>query len=275
MKRLSCWGLLLGICLLPIHPAHAVVDDTLEQIEDAVDEPLRIDKSDYTDRKFPPIRLTFKEEVEGGDFDGTDVTTFRTTITGEIRFSITKKYFAAVSTHYGITATEFHGDNEVIKSGKSSEDPWNALHEFSLRYRSQYLLNDHWGAMFASWMVSRYEDGANFDDGLKGAGATAITDRFGSKLSILGGVAISSKIVGNGVSVSPFGQFSWKIDILSRPPGWDFHSNPSGTSRSRLASMPNSRADAGTSTTAMTGWSTEDPSAIARTRSVWASSGNS
>jgi hypothetical protein len=212
MRTLSCWGLLLGICLLPFHPAHATVDDTLEQIEDAADEPLRTDKSYYTDRKFPPIRLTLKEEIEWGDFKGTDVTNFRTTVSGDIRFPITKKFFAVVSTHYGITATEFHGGNEVIKSGKSSEDPWNALHEFSLRYRSQYLMNDRWGVMLAGWMVSRFEDGAKFEDGLKGAGATAITYRFGEKFSIVGGVAVSSKIVGNGVSVSPFGQFSWKID---------------------------------------------------------------
>jgi hypothetical protein len=202
---------MIGIYLIPIHSANADVDDTLEQIEDAAEEPLRTDKSYYDDRKFPPMRLTIKEEIEWGEFKGTDVTNFRTTATGEIRFPITKKYFGAISMHGGITNTNFSG-NTFIESGKSSGDPWNDLYEFSLRFRSQYLINERWGFMLASWMVSRYEDGAKFDDGLKGAGAAAVTYRFGDKFSIVAGAAVASKIVGNGVSVNPFGQFSWKID---------------------------------------------------------------
>ena len=211
MNRLMCWLFLIGIGLISIQSANATVDDTLEQIEDAAEEPLRTDKSDYAARKFPPIRLTVKEEIEWGEFKDTDVTNFRTTATGEVRFPITKKFFGAISTHGGITDTRFSGDT-FIESGKSSGDPWNDLYEFSLRFRSQYLINDRWGVMLASWMVSRYEDGAKFEDGLKGAGATAVTYNFGDKFNIALGVAVASKIVGNGVSVNPFGQFSWKID---------------------------------------------------------------
>jgi len=68
-EKIFCWGFLLGIRLLPIRSANAKVDDTLEQIGDASEELLRTDKSDYTDRKFPPLRLTIKEEIEWGDFD--------------------------------------------------------------------------------------------------------------------------------------------------------------------------------------------------------------
>jgi len=211
MNRLLCWLFLIGIGLISIQSANANVDDTLEQIEDAAEEPLRTDKSYYADRKFPPLRLTIKEEIEWGEFKDTDVTNFRTTATGEIRFPITKNFFGAISTHAGITNTNFSGDT-FIESGKSSGDPWNDLYEFSLRFRSQYVINDRWGLMLASWMVSRFEDGANFEDGVKGAGATAVTYNFGDKFSIAAGVAVSSKIVGNGVSVNPFGQFSWKID---------------------------------------------------------------
>jgi hypothetical protein len=211
MNRLMCWLFLIGIGLISIPSANATVDDTLEQIEDAAEEPLRTDKRYYDDRKFPPMRLTVKEEIEWGEFKDTDVTNFRTTATGEIRFPITKKFFGAISTHGGITNTNFSGDT-FIESGKSSGDPWNDLYEFSLRFRSQYLINDRWGVMLASWMVSRYEDGAKFEDGMKGAGATAVTYSFGGKFNIVAGVAVSSKIVGNGVSVNPFGQFSWKVD---------------------------------------------------------------
>ena len=211
MRRLVFWLFLIGICLAPIHSARADVDDTLEQIEDAAEEPLRTDKSYYEDRKFPPIRLTLKEEIEWGEFKSTDVTNFRTTATGDVRFPITKKYFAAISTHFGITNTRFSGKS-FIQSGKSSGDPWNDLYEFSLRFRSQYLINDRWGLMVASWMVSRYEDGAKFRDGMKGAGAVAVTYNFGDKFNLVAGAALSSRIVGGGVRVNPFGQFSWKID---------------------------------------------------------------
>jgi hypothetical protein len=212
MKRVYCWPFLIMIGLTPVQSANADDDDYLEQIEDATGEPLQTDMSHYVDRKFPPMRLTAKEEIEWGEFNNTDVTTFRTTATGEISFPITKKYFAGVSTSVGTTNTNFSGDSHFIDSGKSSGDPWNDLYEFSLRFRSHYLINDRWGVMLASWMVSRYEDGAKFDDGLKGAGATAITYSFGDKFNIVGGVAVASRIVGGGVSVNPFGQFSWNID---------------------------------------------------------------
>ena len=205
---------MLAVCLIPIHidTANAAVDDTLEQIEDAAESPLRTDKRLTGDRKFPPVRLTIKEEIDWGEFKDTDVTTFRTIAGAEIRFPITEKYLAAVSTQVGVTATDFNGDNRFIYGRRNSGDPWKELHEFSLRYRSQYLVNDSWGLMFAAWMVSRYEDGATFQDGLKGAGATAITYRFGDRFNVVFGVAVSSRVVGNSPSVNPFGQASWKID---------------------------------------------------------------
>ena len=211
MKRLFCWLFLIGFCLLPIHSANAEVDDTLEQVDDAVEEPLRTDKAAYAGRKFPPLRLTLKEEIEWGEFKNTDVTNFRTTATGEVRFPITKKYFAAISTHVGITNTRFSGKT-FIQTGKSSGDPWNDLHEFSLRFRSQYLINDSWGFMLASWMTSRYENGASFQDGMKGAGAAAVTYRFGDKFNVVAGLSVASRIVGGGVSVNPFGYFAWNIN---------------------------------------------------------------
>ena len=213
MWRLGWFGVLLVLCLIPNLSANAAIDDTLEQIEDAVESPLREDKRLAGDRKFPPVRLTIKEEIEWGDFDGTDVTTFRTTAGAEIRFPITRKYLAAVSTQVGITATDFHGDNGFIDTGRpTTKDPWKELHEFSLRYRSQYLVNDNWGVMLAAWMVSRYEDGASFNNGLKGAGATGISYRYGDNITVVLGVSVSSRIVGGGASVNPFGQLAWKID---------------------------------------------------------------
>jgi hypothetical protein len=81
-----------------------------------------------------------------------------------------------------------------------------------LRFRSQYLINDRWGLVLASWMVSRWEQGLNFDDGVKGAGATGASYNLGDKFNFVAGVAVSSKMVGDGMSVNPYGQFSWKID---------------------------------------------------------------
>jgi hypothetical protein len=213
LKRSLYWVFLVGIWLIPVHSADAAIDDTLEQIDDAEEEPLRVEELSLADRKFPPIRLTIREEIEWGDFDGTDVTSFRTTAGAEIRFPITRKYLAAVSTQVGVTATDFNGDNGFIDTGRPiSKDPWKELHEFSLRYRSQYLVNDDWGVMLAAWMVSRYEDGASFNNGLKGAGATGISYRYGDKITVVLGVSVSSRIVGGGASVNPFGQLAWKID---------------------------------------------------------------
>ena len=165
--------------MAPIQSANADDDDYPEQIEDATGEPLQTDMSYYVDRKHPPIRLTAKEEIEWGEFNNTDLTTFRTTATGEIQFPITKKYFAEVLPSIGITNTNFSGDGQFIDIGKSSGDPWSDLYEFSFRFRSKYLLNDRWGFVTSSWTTSRWEQRLSFDDGM---------------------------------SVNPFGQFSWKID---------------------------------------------------------------
>ena len=212
MKRVSCWPFLVMIGLILIQSANADDDDYLEQVEDATGEPLQTEMSYYTDRKRPPMRLTAKQEIEWAEFNNTDVTAFRTTVTGEIQFPITRKYFAEVSTSVGITNTNFSGDSQFIDSGKSSGDPWDDLYESSLRFRSRYVINDRWSFIASSWMTSRWEQGLNFDDGVKGAGATGATYNLGDKFSFVAGVAVSSKLVGGGMSVNPFGQFSWKID---------------------------------------------------------------
>ncbi|CAA0114166.1 Uncharacterised protein [Halioglobus japonicus] len=212
MKRVYSWPLLFLVGLIPIQSFSADNDDYFEQIEDATGEPLQTNMSYYADRKLPPMRLTVREQIEWGEFDDTDVTMFRTTATGAIDIPITKKYFAEVSTTVGITNTNFSGDGQFIDTGKSSGAPWKDLYEFSLRYRSQYLINDDWGLVFAGWMVSRWEEGAGFNDGARGAGATGFSYKLGDNFNFVAGVAVSSKLIGNGVSVSPFGQFSWKID---------------------------------------------------------------
>ncbi len=212
MRRLFFCGLLLAITPCLSTPVQATVDDTLEQIEDAMDDPLLNDKNSRAGRKFPPLRLSAREEVEWGDFDGTDVTMFRTSVSGEVRFPVTEKLLTSISSRYGITATDFGGDKDFVDVGRPSGDPWDELHDFSLRIRSQYSFNDSWGVLFSTWMTSRWEDGSSFDDGVKGAGAVALSYRIGKKFSVAGGVSVSSRIVGSGASVNPFGQLSWMIN---------------------------------------------------------------
>lgn len=212
MKRIYYWSFLFMIGLIPIQYANADEDDYLEQAEDATGEPLLTDISYFEDRKRPRISLTAKEEIEWGEFDDTDVTTFRTTATGAINFPITKKYFAEVSTTAGITNTNFGGDGQFIDTGKSSGAPWKDLYEFSLRFRSRYLINDDWSLVLATWGGSRWEKGAGFDDGLRGAGATGFAYNVTDNFTFVAGVAVSSRMVGGGVSVKPWGQFSWQID---------------------------------------------------------------
>ena len=46
----------------------------------------------------------------------------------------------------------------------------------------------------------------------EGSGAMGATYNLGDKFNFVAGVAVSSKVLGNGMSVNPFGQFTWKID---------------------------------------------------------------
>lgn len=212
MKRFCSWPVLIMIAFIPIQSANAAEDDYVEQLEDATGEPLQTDIDYYADRKGLPMHLTVKEEIEWGEFDNTDVTTFRTTATGQIEFPITPKYFGEVSTTVGVTTTDFSGDNQFIDTGKSSGDPWDDLYEFSARFRSKYVINEQWGLLLSTWAASRWEQGLNFDDAVKGSGAMGASYNLGDKFNFVAGVAVSSKLLSSGVNVNPFGQFTWKID---------------------------------------------------------------
>ena len=162
-------------------------------------------------RKFPPIRLQVKEDIEWGDF-GTDVTTFRTALSGEMRFPIVDNFSGMLSSQFGVTHTDFSGSGGFIDAGQRSGDPWDELYDFSLRLGTRYTINDSWGLIFAGSMTSRWEDGAAFGDGIKGGGATGVSYRYGEALSLTVGVALDSRIVGDGVKVNPFGMLSYEIN---------------------------------------------------------------
>jgi hypothetical protein len=197
-------------------PVLATVDDTLEQIEDAGSDPLKVGIPSLKKVKFPPVRLKIDEEIEWGDFQGTDVTTFRTRLVGEMILPFSKRFVTALSASGAITLTDFNGGGNFVESGRASGDPWDNLNEFGVRYRGLFQFNDSWGVMAAAWTSARFEDGAAPKDGLKGAGATAITYRFGDRITITVGVAVGSRIVGSPVSVNPFGAISWNINDVHR-----------------------------------------------------------
>ena len=149
------------IGFIPVLLVSADDDDYLETLEDASGEPLNTDMSYYNDSEAAAGAPYRQGGIEWGEFDDTDVTTFRTTATGEIQFPITKKYFGSVSGRTGITTTNFSGDNQFIDTGKSSGRPWSDLYEVALRFRSKYVINDRWGLAVASWMTSRWEQGSS------------------------------------------------------------------------------------------------------------------
>jgi hypothetical protein len=216
MQRFLCGLFALQALLSMSGVAVASVDDTLEQVEDAGEEPLSLERDRLKRRRYPPVRLTLNEELEWGDFSGTDVTTSRTSAKAEVLFPITGKFFGSLSSRYGITATDFNGNKDFFDVPGRTRTPWEALHDFSLRLRTQYVLNDSWSLGLAAWTSSRFENGTSFSDGMKGAGAFAVNYRLGDKFGIAAGLAVSSRIVDDGARVSPIGQAYWNIDERHR-----------------------------------------------------------
>ncbi len=187
------------------------IDDALEQIDDTTSEPLPDDMEPLKQRKFPPLRLKANEEIEWGDF-GTDVTTFRTGVSAEMPFPISKNFVGALSSQFGFMATEFSGSKGFLNTGQRSGDPWDDLYDFSLGLRTQYSITETWGLVFGGGMTSRWENGASFGDGLKGTGEVGVSYRLGDRFSMAAGVSAGSRIVGNGVSVDPFATLAYKIN---------------------------------------------------------------
>ncbi len=201
--------------LLPLfvaNSAHAAVDDTLEMLEDAAENPFPEDPVRLRDRRIPPIRLQLDEDVTWSDFQGTDVTTIRTKLNARVILPLSKTFIMSASTYGAVTNTLFGGRGNVIDTGRTSGDAWDELYEFSLRLQARYLLTERWGLLFASWMTSRFEQGASFRSGMKGAGALAMTYNFGDRVSVSAGLAVSSRIVGAGTSVNPIVIASWQIN---------------------------------------------------------------
>jgi hypothetical protein len=200
------------ILLLAVGSVRAAVDDTFEQLEDAAESTVRKDLPPIADRRIPPLRLQLDEEITWNDFKKTDVTAFRTKLTGTVILPFSERFVTILSTTGGVTHTNFDGRDDFIYIGQRSSDPWDDLYEFTSRIRGMYKIDDHWGAIGAAWISARFEEGASFGDGMKGAGALGASYSFGDNLTVSGGVAVASRIVGSSVAVNPFVQFAWQID---------------------------------------------------------------
>ncbi len=166
--------------------------------------------------QFPPLRMKLKQNIEWGEFGGTDVTTFRSSVHAKTRFLITQKWVGVLSSRYRITATEFGGNPNFIDAGRESGDPWDELHYFTARFRSRYALNDNWRLFAVAKLKSRFEDGASFGDGVTSAGAFAVRYTIGKKFSVATGVSVGSKMQGSGVNIRPVVKLVWSITDVHR-----------------------------------------------------------
>ena len=98
---------MIVIALLAASSAGAAVDDTLEQLEDAAENPIPRELDRLKDRRIPPIRLQLDEDVTWNEFQGTDVTTFRTKLNARVLLPFSKRYLMSLSTYGAVTNTVF------------------------------------------------------------------------------------------------------------------------------------------------------------------------
>jgi hypothetical protein len=166
--------------------------------------------------QLPPVRMKFKQDIEWGEFSGTDVTTFQSSVRAETHLPITQKWIVLLSSRYRITATEFGGNRDFIDAGRESGDPWDELHDFAARFRSRYALNDSWRLYAAAKVKSRFEEGASFGDGVTSGGAFAVRYAIGKKFSVATGVSVGSKMQGGGVNIRPLVKLVWSITAVHR-----------------------------------------------------------
>ena len=110
-------------------------------------------------------------------------------IGGQVRFGV-RDYF-------------FDGDGQFIDAGKNSGEPFDELFDYSATLGTRIRLIDGLDLEVAGRMISRIEEGADFESGLGGGGSLSFLGRYQDWVVLRLGVALQSNFDRSNVNASP------------------------------------------------------------------------
>jgi len=166
-------------------------------------------------------RLTLAERYVGNtDFGAYSATSHQPE--GRLRVTVPVSKNAALRLMGGGRALlyDFEGPTDFFEPGPLPERPFGNLYSWEFRVQSAYLFSEDQTLFFDDerWLLllqvgtkSGWESGAEMKDGLRIGGSVAVGYQLSDRLELAAGISIGSRLLKDGVRVSPLIEFDWRI----------------------------------------------------------------
>ncbi len=116
---------------------------------------------------------------------------------------------------------DFDGASDLAGDSPASEKPFESLNSWTLRLQGAYLLDEdatlfadeeRWSILVDAFGKARWEGGSDLSEGLTWGGTLGLGYTLAERLEVAAGISIGTRLLGNGVGVSPFVEFDWSIN---------------------------------------------------------------
>jgi hypothetical protein len=116
---------------------------------------------------------------------------------------------------------DFDGVSDLAGEGTRSEKPFDALNSWTLRLQGAYLLGEdatlfsdeeRWSILVGAYGKARWETGLDISEALTWGGTLAAGYKLGERLEVAAGLSIGTRLIRDGVGVSPLIEVDWRIN---------------------------------------------------------------
>ncbi len=158
----------------------------------------------------PRVRVAEEWTIDQ-DFSGADVDTYRSLLLAQVVAPVSRRVAIRLLASGSANAYAFHGDRRFLDTGNTRGDPFDELLSTQLRFETRYQLSDEWSLVAGGVFRSRWERGAPYGSGIQGEGFAGLGYLFAGRLSVVGGVAVRSRLGRGGATVGPLVALGWKV----------------------------------------------------------------
>jgi hypothetical protein len=206
--------LALALLVLLVPPAHAAEPDP-----DPLEPP---PASDLFDDEFSALELfrTFgmlRPRVQLGHsvvvdqpYRRANVDSFGLKLQTSVAAPVTESVALRVGGYMESTLFHFEGDDDFLRTGRSSGDPFDELLSQGFSLEGRYTFLSDWAAVGRLAYDSSWERGARYADGTDLSALLGVAYNFRRRLSIVAGVRAGSLLDGSP-SFSPAFRVGWRV----------------------------------------------------------------
>lgn len=116
---------------------------------------------------------------------------------------------------------DFDGVSDLAGESSGSEKPFDSLNSWTLRLQGAYRLDENatlfseeerWSVLVDAYGKARWESGSEISNSLTWGGSLGLGYKLAERLEVGAGLSIGTKLMGDGIGVSPFIEVDWRID---------------------------------------------------------------